>query len=288
MATIRRLLTDYHTIPPPKPVQKIIQWSLDARRATIFFRRIKNIGETPDTKVFGTFSPDTSEHSEITPYSKVLEKKRSGLAYGEGSPNIATHSKFIANKQGKSLEDYVAIIDLDSKGPDNQYEVIRLPFIPRELAYNSESAFAAIKPMGRNNPFYHFTGAEDKLEFEIDWHAFDWGRREVIENCRKIESLTKADAYNHGPHRVKLLWGKENLLFSDHDFIILAAPYRMTQFNKGNIGPTGNIESTHMLPIQAYQKVVLARITRENLSKVDIEFVNYAAPARIEQIKLNP
>lgn len=279
------LFTKYHTTFPPKKWGKVIQWSLDARRATIFFRRVraqgKNIREGIDTKIFGTFSPDVSEHSEITPYHKLLEEGKDKLRFGEGSPNVNIHTKFIPNKQAKSLEDYVAIIDLDSKGPDNQYEVIRLPFIPRELSYNSESAFATIKPMGRNNPFYHFTGAEDRLEFEIDWHAFDWGRREVIENCRKIEALSKADAYNFGPHRVKLLWGKENVLFSDHDFIILAAPYRMTQFNKGNINADGILESTHMLPIQAYQKVTLGRITRNNLSKVDIEFVNAAAPTRV-------
>ena len=54
MAIIKNPLTAYHTIPPPKPIRKVIQWSLDARRATIFFRRIKNIGENPDIKIFGT------------------------------------------------------------------------------------------------------------------------------------------------------------------------------------------------------------------------------------------
>jgi len=290
MAIIKNPFTDYHTIPPPKPVRRVIQWSLNARRATIFFRRMKAQGVSEEAallgatseefKLFGTHSPNTREHSEITPYRKELEKKKEGVI--EVAPNVNIHTKFFPNIQDKSLEDYVAIIDLDSKGPDNQYEVIRLPFIPKELAYNSESVFATIKPMGRNNPFYHFTGSEDKLEFEIDWCAFDWGRREVIENCRKIEALSKADGYNFGPHRVKLLWGKENVLFSDHDFIVLAAPYRMTQFNKGNVNADGTIESTHMLPIQAYQKVILGRITRDNLSKVEVEYVNTAAPTRIE------
>lgn len=279
MAIIKNPLTDYHTIPPPKPVRRLVQWSLDARRAAVFFRRAKA------GVLIGSGAPNTREHSEMTLYRKELEKKKEGAI--EIAPNVAQHSKFVVNKQNKSLEDYVAIIDLDAGGLDKQYEVIKLPFIPRELAYNCESAFAAIKPMGRNNPFYHFTGAEDKLEFEIDWHAFDWGRREVIENCRKIESLTKADAYNNGPHRVMLKWGKENILFSDHVFVVLAAPYKMTQFNKGNIGPTGVVESTHMLPVQAYQKVILGRITSKNLSKVDIEFVNYAPPTRLYQLPTN-
>lgn len=271
MAVIRNpLWSKYHTYIPSKPAKKGIQWSLDARRAIVLFRRAEA------GVLIGPGAPNTREHSEIIPYRDVLEQ-RERL---EIAPNTSEHSGFIGNKGSDgtllSLEDYVAIIDLDAKGIDNQYEVIRLPFIPKELEYNSESAFAAIKPMGRNNPNYHFTGAEDKLEFEIDWHAFDWGRREVIENCRKIESLTKADGYNFRPHRVKLMWGRENILFSDHEFIVLAAPYRLTQFNKGNINADGNLESTYMLPIQAYQEITLGRITSNNLSKVEIEFVDIA------------
>lgn len=269
--------TKYHTTFPTKEFGTEIQWSMDARRATIFFRRLGNVGTDPDVKIFGTFSPDTSDHQIITPYHSELEKRRKSLTFGEGSPDVAEHTKFIPNKKA-SFDDYIAIIDLDAKGKDNQYEVIRLPFIPKELDYQCESAFASIQPMGRNNPIYHYVGAEDKLEFEIDWHAFDWGRRQVIENCRKIESLSKADAYSNGPHRVKLMWGKENLLFSDHEFIVLSAPYKLTQFNKANINASGEVESTYMLPIQALQTVTLGRITRTNLSKIEIEYVGNPAP----------
>jgi len=271
------LFTNYHTFIPPKPVSQVIQWSMDARRAIVFFRRVKNVGEDPDIKIFGTFSPDTRDHSIITPYSKELEEKRKIPVLGENSPDVSGHSKFVPNK-GLELRDYISIIDLDAKGKDNQYEVIRLPFIPKELEYNCESAFATIQPMGRNNPIYHYTGSQDKLEFEIDWYAFDWGRRQVIENCRRIESLTKADGYTGDPHRVKLMWGKENVLFSDHEFIVLSAPYRLSNFNKGNINLQGQLESTYMLPIQAYQTITLGRITRNNLTKVEIEYVGNASP----------
>jgi len=275
MAIIRNSLwSKYHTYIPSKQASKGIQWSLDARRSTIFFRR------AGEGVLVGAGAPNTREQPQFTSERQNIQARQEASKLGDG-PNTTTHTKFITNpvhpdKIVQELEDYVAIIDLDAKGPDNQYEVIRLPFIPRELEYNSESAFAAIKPMGRNNPKYHFTGAEDKLEFEIDWHAFDWGRREVIENCRKIESLSKADGYTFRPHHVKLMWGRENVLFSKHIFIVLAAPYRLTQFNKGNINANGNLESTYMLPIQAYQKISLGRITSNNLSKVEVEFVDSA------------
>jgi len=276
MAIIRNnLITNYHLTAPP---QNVIQWGMDARRAVILFRRLKNASDQSDVKIFGSNSPDTSDHSDITPYRDELEEKRSGFVFGEGSPNTAEHSNF-TTKPFSQLEDYVAIIDLDSKGRDNSYEVIKLPFIPKELEYNCESSFAPIRPIGRNNPMYHFTGAEDKVEFEIDWYAHDFARREVIEKCRKIESLSKADAYSGNPHRVKILWGKENVLFAEHEFIVLSASYKLTQFNKGYIHPGGELTPTHMLPIQAYQKVILARITRENLSKVEIEYVSLSTIA---------
>ena len=274
------ILSAYHRFIPPPSAARGIELGLRARQAVILFRRAE--GEV----LIGAGAPNVNDHSEIDPYREKLESRRQNPAFGEDSPNIAVHSKFTSNTptgDGKlrSLEDYVAIIDLDAAGYDKEYNVIRLPFIPKELEYNSESSFATVKALGRNNPIYHFTGAEDRLEFEIDWYAFDTGRREVIENCRKIEALSKADGYNFGPHRIKLLWGKENILFSDHEFVVLSAPYRMTHFNKGYINNSGVVEPTHMLPIQAYQKVTLGRITRKNLSKIDIEFVNFPSPARL-------
>lgn len=260
MAVIRsKLFTGYHTTAPLP--SNLVQWSLDARRSLIFFRRVKG------DQIFGGTEPNTRDHEMITPYRDTIkDKPRESVA-----PNVAVHSKFTPNTQRQKLDDYIAIIDLDSKGPDKGYEVIKLPFVPRELSYNSESTFAAIKPMGRNTPLYHFTGSEDKLEFEIDWYAHDWGRREVIEKCRKIEALSKADGYTHSPHRVKLMWGKDDVLFGDHEFIVIAAPYKLSNFNKGNINANGNIESTYMLPIQAYQNVTLARISSTSLTSIDIQ-----------------
>lgn len=269
------IISAYHRIVLPPPAVRGIEWGLRARQAMILFRRAS--GEA----LIGAGAPNTNVHSVADPYRENLNERRSSPSYGEDAPNTTPHTKFTPPSGSQKLHDYVAIIDLDAQGSDNQYEVIRLPFIPKELEYNSESSFATIKPLGRNNPKYHFTGGEDRLEFEIDWHAFDWGRREVAENCRKIEALSKADGYDHGPHRVKLLWGGENVLFSEHEFIVLAAPYRFTQFNKGNINSKGELESTYMLPIQAYQKVTLGRITRNNLSKIDIEYVTQASPTSI-------
>ena len=260
----------YHKMIPTGSLKTGIKWSMELRRATILFRRLG--AGSFDLDQFNPFARDVPIQVDIERYRRELKfvKGRQG---GINAPDVVKHSNFKANSGNQSLEDYVALIDIDAKGYNKGYEVIKLPFIPKELNYNPESSFVAIKPIGANNPRYQYTGAEDRLEFEIDWYAFDMDRRQVIENCRKIESLTKADAYKGNPHRVKLQWGTSNLLFDDHVFVVLSAPYRMTQFNKGYIQSNGVVKSTQMLPIQAYQKITLGRISSNNMSKIEVEYV---------------
>ncbi len=265
---------------------KAIEWSLDARRLNIFFRRSNVMhdaierGEKPVINIIGSTDSNTSEHSIIDPVRENLENKKDNLRFGESNDNSLTHQN-MPGARGSALQDYVSIIDIDVGGYNKGHEEIKLPFIPRELNYNSESAFTAIKPIGANNPRYQFTGAEDKLEFEIDWYSFDENREDVIRQCRKIEALTKADSYNGNPHRVYLKWGQADRLFATHTFIVIAAPYRMTRFSKGHVSASRELVITDMLPVQAYQKITLARISRKNLSKVEIEYVEEQISTRI-------
>lgn len=174
-----------------------------------------------------------------------------------------------------ALQDSITIIDIDAEGINKGLKYIKLPFIPKEINWNSTSNFVGIKPIGRNNPKYHFTGSEDQVEFEIDWHSFDIDREDVIRNCRVLEALSKGDGYNNPPHRVLLQWGWEDILFRDVIFIVIAAPYKLNRFNKGQLD-NGEVVSTALLPIQATQKVTLARITSHNLSSKEIHLVNNA------------
>lgn len=139
--------------------------------------------------------------------------------------------------------------------------VARLPFVPKELKVNPESHFKAIASMGRNTPFYHFTGAEDTLEFEIDWFAQEDSRYDVIRNCKLIESWTKNDAYDNPPPTVILHWNKE--LFADSLWLITAAPYRLMDFQAHR----------NMLPQQAYQSITMKRVTATNLTRKQIQTI---------------
>lgn len=170
--------------------------------------------------------------------------------------------------------DYISIVDIDYEPTRDDekryYRALKLPFVPRELTYIPESNFVGIASFGRNNPFYQFTGSEDTLTFEIDWFSELNNRTDVIFNCRWLEALTKADGYLDIPHRVNLVWGKDNLLWDDAIWILVSAPYKLTQFNRGYRSKSGEIISTSMLPQQAKQVVTFKRITPTNRQTQEI------------------
>ena len=253
---------------------KGIQWSFDARRAAILLKR------AAAGNLIGAEAPDTRDQTSLDIERANLIFKREGTRGSEWGPDTQPSHTSIAPTPKQLgggtpiVEDYVSLIDVDADGLDKGYEEIKFHCIPKELQWNSESTFAAIKPIGRNNAFYHYTGAEDKLEFEIDWFSSTWDRQEVIRKCRIVESLTKSDGYKSPPHRVLLNWSGSGALFNEIYFIVIAAPYRMTQFIKSQPDRAGGFERTHMMPTQAYQKITLARITEANLTREEIRRVH--------------
>lgn len=167
--------------------------------------------------------------------------------------------------------DKIRIIDLDYKGGQNRfYDYVELPFVPGELSFSMDSKFMAIGTIGRNNPFYQYTGSEDELEFTIDWYSDTYHVEDVIFNCRWLEALTKTDGYSN-THRVKLMWGKDDRLFRDDIWKMVAAPYKLSEFNRGYKSPeTGQFVSTSLLPRQALQTVKLKRVSKNNMLYSDI------------------
>lgn len=188
------------------------------------------------------------------------------------------HTNGIVSKDSKVVvagdNDYISIVDIDYQ-PDKHnskryYSYIQLPFVPRELDYRMGSNFVGIASFGRNNPFYQFTGSEDTLTFEIDWFSKDNNREDVIFNCRWLEALTKGDSYDEVPHRVKIVWGKDNRLFDDSIWLLVDAPYRLSNFVRAYYDNDKNLISAGMLPQQAYQTVTFKRLTKLNRSSKEI------------------
>jgi len=265
MATLKGpIWTNYHKLNISGAGARGIDYGLRAREAVILFRRLE--GGAIQT-VLGDRAPNVNNQPEIDTWR-----------YSQQKPDVPEvflneHASPAFQRPRIDISDYVAIIDVDVNGKDQGIEEIKLPFIPRDVEVSPESVFAAIKPIGRNNAKYHYTGSEDKISFEIDWYSFNYNRDDVITNCRKIEALSKADAYNGSPHRVMIKWGAGDVLFDGQYFVVLSASYKLSHFNKSYVSTTGYVKDTHLLPVQAYQKVVLGRITSSNLTKKQISYV---------------
>lgn len=132
-------------------------------------------------------------------------------------------------------------------------EKLHFQGLPYEVDVNPEASYATIKPIGRNNPHYHFTGSEDTIILELSWYSELEDKTDVIEKCKWIESLTKADGYTDDPHIVSLIWGE---LFKSQQWIVFSAPYRLVLPDK----------TKGMLFQLAYQTVTLKKITKRNLT----------------------
>jgi hypothetical protein len=175
----------------------------------------------------------------------------------------------------KIQRDYITIVDMDFRDDDlakRGYKKLVIPFVPRDISYEPQSKFVGIATMGRNNPFYQFTGSEDTIKFEIDWYALkeeDKDRKVVINSCRWVEALSKADGYTGAPHRVSLMWSQENLLFKDDLWIVVDAPYVLTQF-VDSYREKSIITKVGLLPQQAIQTITLKRVTSSNRTSEEI------------------
>lgn len=136
---------------------------------------------------------------------------------------------------------------------------LRIQTIPLELSVESTPKWAVIPSIARNNPFYHYTGGEDKIQFQLDWYSQTDDRRDVIDKCRTVEALSKSDGYRKGPSRVIIIWGG---LFTKDTWIIESAPYKLSLFDK----------SRELLPRQAYQDLTLNKVTTHNSTRDEIRF----------------
>jgi len=169
--------------------------------------------------------------------------------------------------------DKITIFDLDvktAKVGERKYQYLELPFIPDEVNMDPSSTFKAIASPGRNNPHYHYSGSEDTLEFTVQWFAKQEDRKDVIQNCRWLEALTKADGYSEDPHRVRIMWGRNATLFDKDQWLLVHAPYKLSQFINGYKGKQGDFVSTDLLPQMAEQKLTFKRVARTNRTAKEI------------------
>ena len=157
------------------------------------------------------------------------------------------------------------------------YEYIVLQNRPTQVDFKGETSWAAIKSMGRNTPIYHYTGAEDTLQFNISWFNTDLDKpEEVINKCRLLESWSKANGYNTAPPVLSIQWGgtTENNLFTNHQYILISATYSLNNFNSGVRDTTSKVNmkiiNLGLWPSVATQELIFKRVSSTNLTYEDM------------------
>lgn len=156
---------------------------------------------------------------------------------------------------------------------------------PDSLRVQPDSAWAVVKSLGRNNPFYFYTGGEDTISFDISWYSNDAENRDdVVNKCRLLESWTRANGYSSSPPTLRIQWGNSGL-FEDDLFILASAPYELSHFQNAarmrrfdNDPDTGQrIASTvtrardlKLLPNCATQSLTFKRVSTKNRTWEDI------------------
>lgn len=274
------ILNDFVQNAPSPLVEDLSLISTYAFRAKIISDRYNRGFEKAEVEgpvdAFETSGLSIFETEKLAREKAIRDAKRGRVQYLGTADDAYTYEPTknpYSDIYNNPFVDTITIIDYDFGKDEGKrgYSYKTLPFVPRDLSYQPTSKFVGIATMGRNNPHYHFTGSEDTLSFDIDWFSSQLDRKDVINNCRWIEALTKADGYREPPHRVQLVWGRDNLLFANSIWLVVEAPYTLSDFVKGYRDQNnGQINRVGMLPQQAYQRVTLKRITLGNLKSVEI------------------
>lgn len=138
-------------------------------------------------------------------------------------------------------------------------------FMPKVISWEALSSWKVIPTIGRNNPFYHYTGGEDTISFQLDWYATDKARDLATKNAKVVRSWSRANGYLQKPPRIALEFEG---LFRNDTFIIESAPFDMSMFVRPNYSfNSGTKEGTadqELKPLQITQQITLKKITSFN------------------------
>lgn len=192
------------------------------------------------------------------------------------------------NPTVSTIHNTITIINPNAKASGTSYESVVIQGMPKEINMSSENTWVAIKSPGRNNAMYAYMGSEDTLDFEISWYAIEANRQDVIKRCRLLESWSKADGYNASPPELWISWGNAEL-FKDETFILVSAPYILSNFqNSCRKSRTSPIVDLGLLPNAATQKLTFKRVTKDNLTHLDIQRVKGDVPTELPATSVEP
>lgn len=160
------------------------------------------------------------------------------------------------------------------------YQYIELQNRPQLVDFKGETSWASVKSMGRNTPMYHYTGAEDVLQFNISWFRTDQTHSdEVVNKCRILEAWSKANGYKAAPPILRIQWGGDSNdnLFDDQLFILISATYTLKNFSDTSRAwdsdkktNSNTLIDNKLYPTVATQELIFRRVSATNLEYTDI------------------
>lgn len=280
MARILKLgkaIVDYNANQSVHEISSVVQKAMRAK--ILLDREIRGFTKADIKGPPGSYEthPERNAYCRVPKdHHLVLDNKGQSLIKTDGYTFEQAGQRQLENE----TKDVITIVDIDHNAEDPHAKVrlasLQLQHRPPTIQMNAESQISAVPTLGRNNPFYHYSGSEDILTFDISWYATTKSRRDVLYKCRWLESLTKADGYNTAPHRVKIVWGEDNLMFNDQVWILVSAPYVLTNFiDKGyNKSPGssewGKTEKLGLVPTMATQQLTFKKLRVYNATYSDI------------------
>lgn len=267
------------------------QWSMGninkAWRSLILINRAKGIKKDP----YISDNTDPSKGKDVISNQRVRESRVNDGYFPDKVAVLAGNNQdIIDNREAKALES----IDITTKAMQSKnqnkviiynlsstpYQYIELQVRPQLLDFKGETTWASIKSMGRNTPMYHYTGAEDTLQFNTSWFRTDPNHPdEVVNKCRLLEAWSKADGYKAAPPVLMIQWGDDEAdsLFKDHMYILISATYTLKNFNdtsriwdSNKKVPSDKLNDSKLYPSTATQELIFKRVSANNLGYSDI------------------
>lgn len=211
---------------------------------------------------------------------------------------------FRKHLQGKKVRPSIFIVNT-SVSP---YMYLELQTIPSSISIKPQTSWAVLNSLGRNTPFYHYTGSEDTISFSISWYCNDRDHpEEVLTKCKLLESWCKSDGYSAAPPILRIFSSRTGGMFggiNGEDYILWEAPYEFTGFKRLEMGshmdeawfnrksrnglPNDNVKpyfieedsvgywlnncskNDYIVPTTATQTLTFKRVSNHNLTHKDI------------------
>ena len=229
-------------------------------RAAILLHRVTHYPHAKKSKVDPAKGHNTLDNEK----SRQLKEQEKGAKVITFSTE--PYDNLVKEKKTGHGSNQIILYNLTSK----PYEYIVIQNRPNRLEFKGETSWAAIKSMGRNTPMYHFTGAEDVIQFNISWFCDDPDHLdEVVNKCRFLEAWTKANGYQASPPVIQIQWGNSEI-FNDQFYILTSATYTLENFNDFiRVGQRKGTDG-QLLPSTATQELIFKRVSATNLSWNDI------------------